>query len=187
MVRYMVALSLAVLASRAVSAQTPLLELRFAPQDERFAAAAAEYRDIWTAEGPGIVAAMERRTGLRFPRTPVDVVVLEAPSFSGDSDSPMRMRASYPASTKRATLVHELGHRLITGIVERDADEHPTVFLFVYDVWVELWGREFADEQVAIEGRRGGEYPTAWRDALAIDADERARRLRALVERRRPH
>ena len=67
-------------------------------------------------------------------------------------------------------------------------EEHPIIFLFVYDVWVKLWGQEFADEQVAVESERRGryDYESAWRDALALGPDGRAKRwTQFLAERRR--
>ncbi len=60
-----------------------------------------------------------------------------------------------------------------------------TIFLFVYDVWVELWGQSFADEQVIIERARTGSlanYDKLWTEALAIPASERARRFKQYVE-----
>jgi hypothetical protein len=50
--------------------------------------------------------------------------------------------------------VHELGHRLMGELVPAGVDHHSIIFLFVYDVWVELWGQSFADEQVTIERAR---------------------------------
>jgi hypothetical protein len=95
----------------------------------------------------------------------------------------MRMRANYPSGTKRATLVHELSHRLISDVAPRDVDQHPLIFVFVYDVWLQLWGKEFADAQVAVESARRGryDYETAWRDALALGAAARAERWSKLV------
>jgi hypothetical protein len=97
------------------------------------------------------------------------------------------MRASYPSDTKRATLVHELAHRLISGLVSKNFDDHPVIFLFVYDVWVELWGREFADEQILVESRRTGryDYAGAWREALALGAEGRAERWSQFLAERR--
>jgi hypothetical protein len=84
-------------------------------------------------------------------------------------------RASYPADTKKATLMHELGHRLMAGLLRRDEpDEHDKLFLFLYDAWIALYGKDFADAQVAIEKRRRGPYPAAWDSALALSATERA-------------
>jgi hypothetical protein len=107
-------------------------------------------------------------------------------SFSGYRDRPMRMRASYPPDTKKATLIHELGHRLQSGLFKRDEEEHGPLFLWLNDVWVELYGREFADAQVEVEKRRRGPYPKAWDDALALSPAERASRWRAIVAERLP-
>ena len=111
-------------------------------------------------------------------RGPIRAIVYDGISNSGYRWIPMRMRASYPPDTKRATLVHELAHRLISGYTTRDEDEHPIIFLFVYDVWVALWGQAFADAQVAVESRRTGryDYAGAWREALALGAEGRAAR-----------
>jgi hypothetical protein len=57
----------------------------------------------------------------------------------------------------------------------------------VYDVWVDLWGQPFADEQVRIESLRKDivEYETLWKKTLALPAEERARRLQELLGRSR--
>jgi len=156
------------------------LVIEFSPQSESFAAATEEYRGIWMAEGERIVTAMERATGLRFERGPIQALVYEGVSYSGYGSAPMRLRASYPRATKRATLVHELGHRLLEN--PKKTDDHPILFLFLYDVWVELWGKEFGDEQVAVESKRRGlyDYEAAWRKALSIPAAERAATFKSL-------
>ena len=93
----------------------------------------------------------------------------------------MLLRASYPAATKRATLVHELAHRLAND-VRVPFDHHEAIFLFVYDVWVDLWGQAFADEQVTVESRRTGvDYAGMWKKALALSAAERASRLQDVI------
>ena len=117
-------------------------------------------RGIWAAEASRIVTAMERATGLRFEPGPIRAVIYEGPSFSGFGERPMQLRASYLPATKRATLVHELGHRLMGELVPADVDHHSIIFLFVYDVWVELWGQPFADEQVTMERARTENSPT---------------------------
>jgi hypothetical protein len=94
----------------------------------------------------------------------------------------MLLRASYPPETKRATLVHELAHRLAADVPFK-SDHHELIFLFVYDVWVDLWGQEFADQQVRIEGLRKGivDYEGMWKRALARSAAERAQRLQDIL------
>jgi hypothetical protein len=93
-------------------------------------------------EGSRIVEAMERGSGLTFLENHVNAVVFEGVSQSGGGDRPMYFRASYPADVKKATLVHEHGHRLIAQLRNRptDLDEHRVLFLFLYDVWDSLWG-----------------------------------------------
>jgi hypothetical protein len=182
-------LALLLARSAYASAQAPSkpLQLNFTgstTSPDGFRAATDEYRDIWAKEGARIVAAMERATGLRFEDGPIDVIVYEGPSFSGQrrGGRPMQLRASYPSDTKRATLVHELGHRLAADVPFR-GEHHELIFLFVYDVWVDLWGQPFADEQVKVESRRKGlvDYEGIWKETLALSAAERAQRLQQIV------
>jgi hypothetical protein len=125
---------------------------------------------------------MERATGLRFEPDPIEVTVYEGVSYSGGGARPMFLRASYPEPTKRGTLVHELAHRLASGLPFK-GDHHELIFLFLYDVWLELWGQPFADEQVKIESRRKGivDYEDIWMKTLALSAAERARRFQEIV------
>ena len=151
-----------------------------------FEPAAAEYRALWARDGQRIVDAMERVSGLRFREFDIPVLVIAGASSSGYGDRPLRMRASYPEPTKRATLVHELGHRLQSHLFRQEEDEHPPLFLWLYDVWVALYGQPFADEQVAVESRRRGihDYERAWRETLALDAAGRAAAWRRIREER---
>ncbi len=158
--------------------------LEFRPQAARFAAATEEYRQIWASEGPRIIETMEKATKLRFRPAPIRVVVYEGTSFSGDERRPMQLRASYPSNTKKATLVHELGHRLLGSLaLPPNFEEHPIIFLFIYDVWTALWGKDFADAEVIVEsGRRGlYDYESAWKAALAMTASERAAKFAEFV------
>ena len=132
---------------------------------------------------------MESVPGLRFARssyadTSITAIVLEQPSSSGYRDEPMRMRASYPPATKRATLIHELGHRLQSDLFRQNEEEHGPLFLWIYDVWTQLYGKQFADEQVTVEKRRGGPYPAAWDAGMALTPEQRAARWRAIRDER---
>jgi hypothetical protein len=170
---------------RAPAHRLPLI-LNFVPDTDSSSPSTREYEQLWAAEGDRIVRVMEKVSGLKFRDTAITVIVYEGVSFSGYRDRPMRMRASYPPDTKKATLIHELGHRLQSGLFKRDEEEHGPLFLWLYDVWVELYGREFADAQVEVEKRRRGPYPKAWDDALALSPAERASRWRAIVAERLP-
>src|SRR5215469_17217955 len=90
-------------------AQGKGLRIVFRPESDQFSGAAHEYEAIWGREGQRITAAMEAVSGLRFEDREVKAMVLEIASSSGYKDQPMRLRASYPLETKKATLIHELG------------------------------------------------------------------------------
>jgi hypothetical protein len=133
-------------------------ELTFVPQEPAFAEAVEEYNAIWESEGERIVNALEAATGLRLEAGPIRAIACECVSYSGYRETPMQLRASYPDATKRGTLVHELSHRLISDVAPQSVDRHQVIFLFVYDVWVQLWGKDFADAQVVVESGRRGLY-----------------------------
>lgn len=158
--------------------------------DVEFSSAVEEYREIWRLEGERITEVIQRVSGLTFPVDSVSVQVINGPSWAGTNT--MGMRATYPPDTKRATLVHELGHVLVGDLVPEDAPQgtaptpHYLLFLFLYDAWIELWGQEFADEQVEVESaRRGGfvDYEAVWQAVLESDAEERAAQLREIIDR----
>ncbi len=90
---------------------------------------------------------------------------------------------------KKATLVHEHGHRLIAQLRNRpaDLDEHRVLFLFLYEVLESLWGKDLADSQVRFERGLTGlyDYESAWRWALSLSKDERASRFAAIVNTNR--
>jgi hypothetical protein len=157
--------------------------MRFTPVGPAFAGGAAEYRTIWATEGPRIVAALEGTTGLAFPPNEIEAFVSNTTPMTSFDGRTMRLRAGYPDYFKRSTLVHELGHRL-SFLLPRTAelDDHRVLFLFLYDVWTDLYGQAFADRMVAAESRISGryDYAAAWRWALAMTREERAARLRDL-------
>ncbi len=157
--------------------------MSFVPQGPGYAAAAGEYRAIWKADGARIAAALEAATGLRFPAAPVEAIVNDGPPMAAYDGRSMRLRAGYSPDYKKATLVHELGH-LLSFAFTRTAglDDHRLLYLFLYDVWTDLYGRAFADRMVAIERRIPGryDYDAAWTWALAMTRAERQARIRAL-------
>jgi hypothetical protein len=159
--------------------------VEFVPENERFASAVGEYERIWAADAARIARTMQEVSGLTFTDTAITAIVYEGVSSSGYRDTPMRLRASYPLDTKKATLMHELGHRLQSRLFRRQDEDHGPLFLWLYDSWARLYGKDFADAQVAVEKRRGGPYPRAWDEALALSPKERAERWRAIVENQR--
>lgn len=156
--------------------------LQFESAAPEFEAATVEYQNIWANEGIRIIQVMESITGLRVESSTIHVIVHEGISASGYKSKPMMLRASYDPQTKRGTLVHELSHRLLSDYVDKDFDDHPVIFLFLYDVWTDLWGKQFADRQVAIESERTGhyDYAGAWQDALALTRQQRGEKWAGL-------
>jgi hypothetical protein len=180
MKRRLPALALAVL----LAAAAP--PLSFAPADSRFAGEAAEYRQMWDQEGERIVAALEAATGLAFPPTPVEVIVSDTPPMTSYDGRSIRLKATYSEPYRLATLVHEMGHRLaLTLPRSADLDDHRLLYLFLYDVWTDLYGKAFADRMVRIESRIPGgyDYAAAWSWALGMTRAQRQARLRALRTR----
>lgn len=101
-------------------------------------------------------------------------------SFDGRT---MRLRATYPTAVKKAVLVHEMGHRIAFTLSRSpELDDHRLLFLFLYDVWTDLYGRDFANRMVRIErkARAPYDYDAAWTWALGMSRAERQARLRAL-------
>lgn len=168
------------------TAQSGGLRIVFQPDSDQFSKAAHEYETIWALDGPRITAAMEAASGLRFEDREVKAMVLEVSSNSGYKEKPMHLRASYPLDTKKATLIHELGHRLQSDLFHHDEDDHKYLFLWIYDVWVKLYGRNFADAQVAVEKQRGRMYPAAWDFALSFTPEQRAAKWKGAVAERMP-
>jgi hypothetical protein len=172
-------------ASVAIQGQTAHVTIQFEPQSpsEAFVKAAAEYDALWKADGARMVEAMERITGLKFEERKIKAIIYEGASFSGSGDRPMQLRASYPVEVKKATLIHELFHRMLGRVkTTGEIDEHRKLFLVLYDTWVTLYGKEFADRNVEVESQRKGlyDYETAWKWALAMSADDRAARFKRL-------
>jgi hypothetical protein len=157
--------------------------LSFVPVQPDFAAASADYARIWKSDGPRIAASLEAVSGLRFPEARIEAIVSDARPMTSYDGRLIRLRASYSPDYKKATLVHELGHRLAMTLPRRAGlDDHRLLYLFLYDVWTDLYGRDFADRMVSIERRIPGgyDYDSAWTWAMSQTREERQERLRAL-------
>lgn len=181
----------AVLATALASAQGTRVSLTFAPekQNPSFTAAVEEYRRIWTAEGEHIIRTMEHVSRLTFPERNIKAEIYEGPSFSGRGSAPMKLRASYSPDVKKGTLVHELGHRMNAQlrIRPKDLDEHRLLFLYLYDLYERLYGKDFADRQVAFGKTLKGlyDYETAWNWALGMSREERFSRFTEVLKANR--
>ncbi len=167
------------------AAASARVKLNFTAEAEKFNAATEEYRGIWQTDGARIIETMEQVSRVKFPETEVSVIVYEGVSWSGFRQIPMKMRASYPLDLKKATLIHELGHRHLSQFrsITKDTEDHPLLFLWLYDVWVKLYGKEFADSAVKAESARKGivDYAGIWKATLALTEQERAAKFKEFV------
>ena len=160
--------------------------LSFVPVEPRFADGAEEYRRLWEAEGPRIVAAMEAATGLEFPAEPIEVIVRQGAPMTAFDGRTIRLRANCSPGCRRGTFTHELGHRLaLTLPRSAELDDHRLLYLFLYDVWIDLYGQDFADRMVRLERRIPDpyDYDAAWTWALSMTREQRQARLRELRAR----
>ena len=179
-------LIIALVSASSSPAQVQGIKMNFTPESEKFAEATKQYQEIWRNEGGKMIEAMESVSGLKFLETDIPVIVFEGASSSGYGDKPMKLRASYPEEVKKATLIHELGHRLNSQLKDRpkDIDEHRLLFLYLYDVWTKLYGKSFADRMVEVEKKRKGiyDYESAWNWALSLSDENRATKLKEIVK-----
>ena len=163
-----------------------MLELNFTSESDTFSDALREYRDIWNERGAEIVSSLEAASHLSFSTSVIGAKVYEGPSYSGDENTPMKLRASYSQNTKLATLTHELGHVLLSDneiAPEEDQDIHDILFLFLFDAWVQLEGEEFAKKQVEIEKKRGERYVESWNRCLSLAKKERKNNFQEMLSK----
>ncbi|HUQ53556.1 MAG TPA: hypothetical protein VM692_15120 [Gammaproteobacteria bacterium] len=137
------------------------------------------YRAIWNEYGGRIFAAFEAVTCLPFVEPHVAATVANDVSHSGGPEHPMQLRATYARAVKQATLVHELGHRHLWQLTQRldGVDGHMTLFLVLDRVWAEVWGEDFAEQQIRVESNweASYDYGKAWQWARGLGKNERAR------------
>ena len=175
-------ITLALLAGASLPAEAAP-QIAFAPTRADFAGAASDYALIWRSDGPQIIGALEAATGLEFPADRIEARISDARPMMSFDGRLMRLRADYSPDYKKATLVHELGHKL-AFLLKRNSglDDHRLLYLFLYDVWTDLYGKAFADRMVAIERRISGsyDYGSAWDWALSQSREQRQARLARL-------
>ncbi len=143
-------------------------------------AAVKEYEEIWQQQAENILNAINFVSGLTPKESQIHAIVRETISQA----FPLTLRASYKPNTKVATVIHELLHRILHdyGIYDlsnritedRGLLSHKVLNLILYDIWVSLFGKDFADEQVAVEAGRTPMYKEAWDWALSKTSAERA-------------
>jgi len=160
--------------------------LRFIPQfeDPDLLQATAEYEEIWKTDGERIEAVFMEHTGLALCEDRIAVIVYEGMSFSGRNPVDlMRLRASYTTDVKKGTLIHELAHRFTFNVnYKATVDEHEIINLFLCDVWVELYGTDFAKQMVKHEKSLNSLYVAAWEKILVLSKEVRQEKWQQFLQ-----
>jgi hypothetical protein len=166
------------------------LKINFLPDSDLadYSAAIDEYKKLWKKEGEKIVKAIEKISNLKFQETEINAIVYFGilPSRS----RPLCLTVKDSKERRLSILIHELGHRIISGNIRRrktksiPMDAHKLLDLILYDIWVELYGRKFADNAVEWEKRiPRAEYKEAWEWALYFNKEERAKRFKEALKK----
>ena len=163
------------------------MQINFYPESDNldFEKSAKEYKEIWKQEGQRITEAIEKISGLKFKEKIINAVISAKTSYS----RPLQLQSSLQFNIKKGGIVHELCHRILVanrinwGELPEDSFEwniaiHKPVMLILYDIWTELYGEDFAKENVAYESTPQKEekitpYKVVWDWALAMTKEKR--------------
>jgi len=151
--------------------------------------AAKEYQAIWKEDGSKIVKIMEQISGLRFLDRHIEAFVYYGMSYSGKNlHMPMLIYACNSLDGRRAVLTHELGHRLLFNIdlSKTDCLQHQPLFLILYDIWTELYGKGFADAQVKYDMNVKWiriDPKKVWNSVLKLSKEKRTQLFASIVKK----
>ena len=166
-----------------------MLQVNFYPESDKKEdiKAAGEYSEIWKKDRQKIIKLIEKYSQLTFKTKVINAVTFEGISYS----TPMRLRSSHSFDQKEATLVHELLHRLLIDnnfwFDKKDTfheDIHKTIDLILYDIWVELLGKDLANKSKDIEiGYGDPTYKKAWDWALSFSKKQRELKFQGMTKK----
>lgn len=148
-----------------------MLEINFLPESDLtdLTTAADEYALIWNQNREKIIASFLKYTPLKFQEKTINALIFD---FKKPSQShPLLLKAVSSYDEKCADLIHELSHRLIYKrriLLDNEDFKDSTLLhfhmnLFLFDVWKEVFGPEFA--MLAKEREKNWsvpKYKTAW-------------------------
>jgi hypothetical protein len=158
-----------------------MLKINFLPESDLrdYSKILIEYEKLWKKEGKKIVETIEKVSKLKFKETEINAMVYfgSLPSRS----RPLSLMVKDSTERRLSILIHELTHRVISGNSKQQKGKAITSFevhkmldLILYDIWVRLYGKEFAEGAVGWEKEiPGKEYKKAWEWALSFTKEER--------------
>ena len=167
-----------------------MLKINFLPDSNLtdYSEIVGEYENLWKEEGKKIVKAIEKISNLKFQETEINAIVYFGTLPSRSKTLCLMIKDS--KERRLSILIHELGHRIISANIRRrkiksiSMDAHKLLDLILYDIWVELYGKKFADNAIEWEKRiPRAEYKEAWEWALSFNKEERAKRFKEALEK----
>jgi hypothetical protein len=160
--------------------------------------AAARYQKFWEKSSSEILASFYKHTQLRFKQKKITIHMREdGRSMAGNSHQPMELSMQRDDEQGiTCTLIHELAHRLVIGngidppegnkFIDAHANYyvHRHIYLFLYDVYVDILGKEVAQTEVDRESTKPNSFYTkAWAWALAKSYDQRQQSFMSIKRR----
>lgn len=163
-----------------------MVTIKFHPECDipRFIEAVEEYQKIWSEDGETISQVIEKISGFKFRADLYNAIVLDIPSKS----NPLTLRSSYPLEQKKSTLIHELIHKILPrneNMKGSSLENHKILNLILYEIWTEIYGKEFADNAVTSEKLFQDLYKEAWEYAMAFTKEQRQQEFKKWTERLR--
>lgn len=159
-----------------------MLKINFYPErdDENLIKAAGEYQEVWNKESEKILNSIYKVAGLKPKSRVINSLIC---AYTNSYAYPLVLRDSYPKDIKTGTLIHELMHRLIkiadnSHYKKNPLEQHKDLYLVLYDIWVDLYGEEFAEENRLAESDRKPYYKEAFDWALSMSVEERKEMFR---------
>jgi hypothetical protein len=156
------------------------MQINFYPESDNnpeYTTAADEYAKIWSENQDSFLKALEKHSGLKFKTKLINAVIYRGISYS----HPMKLDYLYDNDIKKATLMHELCHRLLIDnnfkipYGDNTTEEiHKLIYLFLYDAWVSILGLEIAEKTKDFElSYNMLPYVNAWNFAMSFSKEER--------------
>ncbi len=149
---------------------------------EDFKEAVLEYEKIWNEDGFKILESWEKHTGLKFRESHINAIVWDGMSMS----HPLGLRYNLLPDGKKATLAHELGHRIlykrVSGMEKSSLDRHKFMNLMFYYVLKDVFGDAMTRIIEWESNRPDTKYKEAWDWVLNFGDENRKKRFRGILE-----